>query len=196
VSTVDLSSVSLVALIYLTAVSECFPYSRWYDYDFPAARPIHDSGSGHVLETVNPLRPYEPWILNCILSSRDKVEEGKRHPRCQTVDETNEKEYEKFLFNVGQWEEAYPDRAAKWNLRFPEGKAEEMLKYERLKAFADMHNLNLVTTEASANYCPDCEKSSDNLERELELPDAGDDGDDDQVEEQASNRRTKKVKYT
>ncbi|CAL8088167.1 unnamed protein product [Orchesella dallaii] len=145
VSKADLSSVTFVTLIYLTAVSECFPYSRWYDYDFPAARPIHDTGAGHLIETehVNPLRPYEPWILNCILLSRDVVEEGKRHPRCQTVDETNEKEYAKFLFNVEQWEQAFPDRAAKWNVRFPEGKAEERIKYEKLKGHADMHNLNL-----------------------------------------------------
>jgi len=154
VSKVDLiSSVSLITLLYLASVSECFPYSRWYDYDnFPVARPIHHEtgtgtggghSSGHVAETVNPLRPYEPWILDCILSSRDVVEEGKRHPRCQAVDETNEKEYAKFIFHVEQWEAAYPERASKWNLRFPDGKSDERLKYEKLKAFADMHNLNL-----------------------------------------------------
>ncbi|ODM92284.1 hypothetical protein Ocin01_14401 [Orchesella cincta] len=185
-SRVDLISVALVALVHLAVVSEGFPYRRWYDYDnFPSASEIHETGAGHVEELhVNPLRPYEPWTPDCILLSRDKVEEGKRHPRCQTVDETNEKEYAKYLFYVEQWEGAYPDRAAKWNLRFPDGKAQERMKYDKLKALADMHNLK--RTEASANYCPDCNS-------EPESPPAAD---DDEVVEEASNRRTSKLRYS
>lgn len=125
--------------------SESAPvYPTWFDYDyFPVAKPIQDEGTGQVVGTVNPLRPYEPWILDCILYSTDKVEEGKRHERCKDVDETNEKEYAKYLFYVTQWEEAYPDRAAKWNARFPDAKAKEKQRYEQLKGYADAHNPNL-----------------------------------------------------
>jgi len=117
---------------------------RWFDYDyFPVAKPIQDEGSGHVVGTVNPLRPYEPWVLDCIVFSSDKVEPGRRHERCQDIDEQNEKEYGKFLFHVTQWEEAYPERATRWNARFPEAKEKEKKKYEQLKSFAAMHKLNV-----------------------------------------------------
>lgn len=135
----------IVVLVSVVGLSECKPvYPRWFDYDyFPEAKPIHDSETGRVVRTVNPLRPYEPWILDCILFSSDKVEVGKRHERCRDVDESNEKEYARFLIHVAEWEEAYPERAARWNSRFPESKEKEKKKYEQLKIYADMHKKNV-----------------------------------------------------
>lgn len=143
------SAVSVIIFIsYFASPGECRPWPtyRWFDYEnFPSesqAKPILDTGTGHILETVGPLRPYEPWILDCnLLFTEKRPEAPKRHPRCKEVDETNETEYAKFLLHVQQWEEAYTDRAERWNTRFPDARENEKKKYEQLKAFADSHNL-------------------------------------------------------
>jgi len=142
--------VILASLAYLGEARPVYASPRWFDYDnFPVAKAIHtedrsgisDDTETIIVPTVNPLRPYEPWILDCILFSSDKVEPGRRHESCKDVDEQNEKEYGKYLLHVSRWEEAYHDRAARWNARFPDAKEKEKKRYEQLKGYAEFHKI-------------------------------------------------------
>lgn len=137
-----LISVAVVSVVAMVAECRPRPYYRWTDYDYFQAKPLEAEAS-QIVETVSPLRPYEPWVLDCNLLFTDKHEAGKRHPRCKEVDQQNESEYGKFLFNVQRWETAYPDRAERWNARFPSAKENEQKKYSQLKSFADSHIPNV-----------------------------------------------------
>jgi hypothetical protein len=144
----DLPNMKLYKVIVILASLTCFcgakpvyPSPRWSDYDyFPEAKPVQDTGAGDVVPLVNRLRPYEPWVLDCILY--DKVVPGKRNAECRDVDIENEREYGKFLYYVAEWEKAEGERAARWNIRFPEAKEKEKKRYAQLKAYADMHKKN------------------------------------------------------